>query len=224
MKDETIIQQGDIRFLSKITASCTHEVRNALAIISELSGLIEDELRFGKSDNPFSKKELESFAATLKEQTGRANQILLKLNHFAHSAEETGLTLLDLGTMINNMIFFSNRMAGLKRITLKTAFSPEPLSLKSYPFKLQHAIFLCIQKAIELSVMRGQVTITFNKFTNGVEVSVIVDSATVQDKSETINEISLPPELAVQPGSKISISHLQNNSLAINLTVPFSPE
>jgi signal transduction histidine kinase len=223
MKEETIIQQRDIKFLSKITASCTHEIRNALAIISELSGLIEDELRFGQGDNPFSKKELASFADTLKEQTGRANQILLKLNLFAHSAEETGLTSLDLGTMINNIVFFSNRMAGLKRITLKTAFSPEPLSLKSYPFKLQHAIFLCIQKAIELSVMRGQVTITFNKLTNGAEISVIVDSATGQANSEAIQKLSLPSELAVLC-SKVSISYLQNNSLIINLTVPFSPE
>ena len=68
-----------------ISASVSHELKNALAIINENAGLLEDLSFMAEKGLPLEPAKLKSLAASIGKQIQRADGIIRNMNHFAHS-------------------------------------------------------------------------------------------------------------------------------------------
>ena len=53
-KNENMLADAGMKFFGKMTASATHEIKNALAIINESAGLLEDLSIMASKDHPLS--------------------------------------------------------------------------------------------------------------------------------------------------------------------------
>ena len=98
-----------VRFIGRITASATHDLKNVLAIINENAGLLQDLSRMAEQ-GMLSPERLAAASAKIGEQVGRGDVILKNLNELAHSQDQDQ-TQVDLGRM-------ADLAAGLMRRTM----------------------------------------------------------------------------------------------------------
>ncbi len=91
-------EQG-IEFFGRMTASISHEIKNTLAIVNENAGLLGDLALLMDKGRPLSPERLTTLAGNIRRQVQRADDIIRRLNRFAHSAHEPAASV-DLGLQL----------------------------------------------------------------------------------------------------------------------------
>ena len=71
-----------------MSASISHEIKNALAIINESAGLLEDFSLLAEKGRPIDPERLKLLAQSVLKQVQRADGLVKKMNRFAHSADD----------------------------------------------------------------------------------------------------------------------------------------
>jgi signal transduction histidine kinase len=206
------LQQNDIAFLGAVTASCSHEIKNALAVMAELGGLIEDETL---GDGTLNKEEFRGYAATLKEQVHKANQTIQKLHELAHCAQKNALTNLEFSSTLDTTLFFLKPIAAKKKIALTATRPPKSFYFISYALQIQQALFLCIRHALDLSVPNGQVTVSASPLENPSKIDVLIEFTANQESKSPL----LPADLELFLNAKATLNCSQPNQLTINLQI-----
>lgn len=147
---ERMNRQGDreARFMGRITAGMTHEIRNVLAIVRESAGLLEDIMALPES-NAFPQKERCSRAlAVIQKQVERGVELVGRLNRFAHSMDESWGTV-DLGELLDHISGLLARQARTKKIELRPRMQREGISVSTDPFCLSMLICCCIEHCMQ---------------------------------------------------------------------------
>jgi C4-dicarboxylate-specific signal transduction histidine kinase len=159
-----------LNFFGRISASVTHELNNVLAIIEQTGGLLEDLLASHPEGQPIAREQLEKIAGRIEEQSARGTEIVKRLNMFAHSIDESEVSF-EVGSTIENLCALTERLAGLKRVSL-TARTEEPLTLVGNPFGFQQGLFLAIQLCLLAAQEGDTITITSERLAPGLAVHV----------------------------------------------------
>ena len=110
---ETIAREG-FQFFGKMSASISHEIKNALAIINESAGLLEDFSLLAEKGRPIDPERLKLLARSVSKQVQRADGLVKKMNRFAHSADDA-IRIFDLGEILDlvvSLVQRSGRHAG----------------------------------------------------------------------------------------------------------------
>jgi len=84
----TVLGETGLRFFGKMSAANAHEIKNALAIINENAGLLEDLVLFAEQGAPLDPERLKRLAKTIKQQVARADEIAKSTNRFSHSIDQ----------------------------------------------------------------------------------------------------------------------------------------
>jgi signal transduction histidine kinase len=145
-----VIRQEDkeLLFMGKITGSITHDLNNVLATIEMNSALIQDIFSLSP-DSLFTKQErIPRAFRTIDNQVNRGVELTNRLNSFAHIVDEVE-TNVDLNEMTRQIAFLSERFARLKQVDLKVVTHNQPLLLIQQPFKIQMALFFCLELILE---------------------------------------------------------------------------
>jgi phosphoglycerate-specific signal transduction histidine kinase len=156
---DNIIQEGPMRpdgdaigemglqFFGKISASISHEIRNALAIINESAGLLEDLVTLPGRGKPLNPERLTSLAQQVRRQIKRADGIIDKMNRFAHSVDEP-VKDIDLKKIVELVSSLCQRFATMRKVTLTVEGDETPLVIRTNPFLLENFIYLCLDFAM----------------------------------------------------------------------------
>ncbi len=136
-------EQG-IEFFGRMTASISHEIKNALAIVNENAGLLGDLALLMDKGRPLSPERLTTLAGNIRRQVQRADDIIRRLNRFAHSAHEPAASV-DLGEVLAFTLALAERLATMKGITLSLA-AGEPVTVEVRPFVLENLLWLCLEQ------------------------------------------------------------------------------
>ncbi|MDX9833938.1 MAG: histidine kinase dimerization/phospho-acceptor domain-containing protein [Desulfobulbus sp.] len=142
--DQDTTSDLGIGFFGNMTASISHEIKNALAIVNENAGLLGDLALLMDKGRPLSAERLTTIAGNIRRQVQRADDIIRRLNRFAHSAHEPA-TRIDLREVLAFTVALAERLATMKGITLVLA-AGEPVSLVIRPFVLENLLWLCLQR------------------------------------------------------------------------------
>lgn len=129
----------EIKFLSKLTASMTHEIRNVFTITQEACGLISDLLDF--SDEKIGKEKLEKILSKIQNQTERGIKLINYLNRLSHLYEEPfkNIDLIDILDLIAGL---TRHLMSSKQVKLELKTSSfTPLKVNTSPFYLSMAIY-----------------------------------------------------------------------------------
>ena len=136
-------EQG-IEFFGRMTASISHEIKNALAIVNENAGLLGDLALLMDKGRPLSPERLTTLAGNIRRQVQRADDIIRRLNRFAHSAHEPAASA-DLGQVLAFTVALADRLATMKGVTL-TVDAGEPVTVEVRPFVLENLLWFCLQQ------------------------------------------------------------------------------
>lgn len=111
-------------FIARMTASTTHELRNALAVVKESAGLVDDltvALQQGRPANP---DKMLGATRRIDAQVARAADLLTSLSRMAHGLDHAEERI-DLVQHARHVVFLCQRFARLRRSRLElTADGP----------------------------------------------------------------------------------------------------
>jgi signal transduction histidine kinase len=138
-----ILGEAGLQFFGKMSASISHEIKNALAIINESAGLLEDLSLRAEKGIPVEPERLKKQAGNILKQIRRADGIIQNMNKFAHSIDEPTKNI-DIGESVSLVAGLSGRFAMMKGITVEMQPPASPIVIHSSPFFLGNLLYLCL--------------------------------------------------------------------------------
>jgi signal transduction histidine kinase len=176
------IGECGLHCFGSISASISHELKNALAIINENAGLLEDLSFMAEKGLPLDPTRLKSLAANIAKQIQRADGIIRNMNQFAHSADEA-VKCIDLGETLTLTIKLTSRLAAMKSVTLH--FNPplQPICVTTRLFYFENLIWLCLKEIFERTGVSKELTLTLRPQPEGAAVIVSPVDALLTDAS-----------------------------------------
>lgn len=152
-----------------ISASVSHELKNALAIINENAGLLEDLSFMAEKGLPLDPAKLKSIAANIGKQIQRADGIIRNMNRFAHSTDDT-VKRIDLGETMALTVALSSRLAAMKCVTLIFKPPTQTIYVTTHLFYLENLIWLYIKEILERTDTEKEITLTLRAQQEGAAV------------------------------------------------------
>lgn len=189
---EGMNRQGDreAKFMGRITAGMTHEIRNVLAVMRESAGLMEDIMSLPESGSFPHKERFSKALGVIQQQVERAVELVGRLNRFAHSMDELRATV-DLGELLEQISALLARKARNSRVQLKAKVQGEGIRVSTDPFALSMLICCCIEHCLEGLGQEGVLELTALREAGGTLLKIGPSPFEAQGEQKT----GLPPEL-----------------------------
>jgi len=140
---ETIAREG-FQFFGKMSASISHEIKNALAIINESAGLLEDFSLLADKGRPIDPERLKGLAQSVLKQVQRADGLVKKMNRFAHSADDA-IRIFDVGEALDLVISLVQRLAAMREARVELVLPDHPVMAVTNLFLIENIIWLCLE-------------------------------------------------------------------------------
>ena len=147
------------RFISRINASLTHELRNVLAVIRETGGLLQDILSMQAPEKDTALR-IQQGLGSIQDQVLRASGLLDRMNRFAHATdhEEESLDLRETATAFFRL---TERFCRMAQISLDVETEGPEIRIRISRFYLFSALFQALESC--LSLPEGStVTVSFS--------------------------------------------------------------
>jgi C4-dicarboxylate-specific signal transduction histidine kinase len=163
-------------FMGIILANFTHELRNHLSVVKELSGLQQDLIKIDQTvrDLPELVKTFES----IDDQISHAIQLAGFLNRFAHrmDSEESFYSVIE---VLDELMVLVHRLARQKMVTLQTDFAASVPRVVGSPANLQMLVFFLLDEKIRGLAPHSVIQIKVREEHGGVVVSIVSEEASL---------------------------------------------
>jgi len=218
VSEEKLLREKGLAFFGSITASFSHEINNVMAIIAELSGLMEDLLRVADQGHPPPLERFRGISERIGTQVKRGEGMIKRLNRFAHTMDEPVKTI-DTTRLLEDLVALSERPRTRRRARLETRFPEETILLVSNPFLLQQAIFSCIELVLAASRDNQLLRLILEKQDGGARITVAGEDPIVKTDEAAL---SFLPILMEELGGKVEVISTGNGGLSLVLSLPYS--
>ena len=186
-----VLGETGLRFFGTMSAANAHEIKNALAVINENAGLLEDLVMLAERGLPLDPERLKRLASKIKQQVARADEIAKSTNRFSHSVDhDHGPAHLE--RSLNLVKTMAMRFATQRHIGIEIVPCSSSITMAVKPFMLLHLLWLCLSCAMEATNAEKtiQVEISQTAETNQVRFGPLshLDGSTVtalKDSPET---------------------------------------
>ncbi|NIP42812.1 MAG: HAMP domain-containing histidine kinase [candidate division Zixibacteria bacterium] len=215
-KGQRDTKSESLEFFGSITASVTHELMNVIAIINELTGLLDDMRYSAEQGQIIEGDRLESLHERLARQVNRGEKIIKRLNKFAHSADHE-MTAFDLNEVLLNLVGLMQRLADMKKIRLIHEPSPNELACIGNPFELQHLIFRCSRMLLNTAKEDSTMSLEVQKQEDLYAITVFCSD--ISDRGPDPDDLALVKDLAVIQGWTL-LSNREDGKFSFILTIP----
>ncbi|MCP4372689.1 MAG: hypothetical protein GY797_31955 [Deltaproteobacteria bacterium] len=166
---ENLLAKTGLEFFGRMSASVTHEIKNALAIINENAGLLEDIVLMAGKGLDVSPERLQRLARTVGAQVGRADDVVKMMNHFSHSIDHF-VELVDLSQVATDVCDLFDRLFQMRGVKLKTIAPPEPVVVTASRFYLQNILWCCLDWATSARSEKRTISLVPEKKENGARI------------------------------------------------------
>jgi C4-dicarboxylate-specific signal transduction histidine kinase len=167
--DWEIIGKEGLRFFGKMSASISHEIKNVLAIINENAGLLEDLALMAEKGRPVDMDRFRTVAGKIRNQVVRADDIVKKLNRFAHSVDDFKGEV-DLNDALKLVMALSRRLFDMQGVSLEQSSVYNPVLITTTPFVLQNLLWLCLSFVVEVTGDEKKVHLLVEKLESGARI------------------------------------------------------
>ena len=135
-----------LSFFGSMTASISHEIKNALAIINENAGLLGDLALLATKGRELSPDRLHSLSENIRRQVQRADEIIRRLNRFAHSAHEPE-ALTSMQEIFDFTAALTARLAAMKSVTV-TVTQGAAIQATVRSFVVENLLWICLKEVL----------------------------------------------------------------------------
>jgi signal transduction histidine kinase len=157
-----------LSFFGTMTASISHETKNALAVINENAGLLGDLVALSEKGRPLDPERLKTISENIRRRVQSADDIVRRLNRFAHSANQPVVTT-GIRDVLACAIALFERLATMKGVTLTLA-DGEDIELQTLPFVIENLLWICLKNVF--LVANGTQSVVLGAQREGTEVVV----------------------------------------------------
>lgn len=169
MRSLNPIEHIGLAFFGRVSASISHEIKNALAIINENAGLLEDLALLAQQGVPLSSERLQRLSNAIRKQVERSDRIVKKMNRFAHSTDQT-VQRIDLYQTLVFMADLCDRLTAMHQVTLTVASPEKPVIVTTDLFHLEHLIWGCIDFMARTAKAGDALGISLYDAASGVQI------------------------------------------------------
>jgi signal transduction histidine kinase len=206
-----------LRFIGKILAGFTHEIKNYLAIIKESAGLIGDMVKIGKMSASDIPEYLDTIDA-IEDQIEKATEKFTCLNRFSHRMDAQ-ISTFNLNECLEELISLMSRFAKQKNVLLETDFSKAIPPIQSNPSMLQLLIFSFLEEKITGLEKNGRIMVKATLADKSVVIQIIQEGTLFESGPGTEPMFyQMRSDIATQLGGSIS----QDKETVITLPVSMS--
>lgn len=145
-----MIGETGLHFFGKMSATNCHDIKNALAIINENIGLLQDFILMSEKGMAIDPGRLKTLAEKVVKQVWRADGFVKNMSRFAHSVDEPVVNV-DLNEILELVKMLSSRFVSMRGVTLKPEPSTNPVVVTTNPFLLENLVWLCLDFAMEVA-------------------------------------------------------------------------
>ena len=124
------------------------QIKNALAVISESAGLMEDLLLATERGMPLDESRLKKSIKRIQAHVERGDGIIRNMNAFAHSVDQQ-FRQSDVSQVMLLSAALVKRMLDMQGISLNTATPSDPVFVTTAPFFLKNLTWLLLEFAAE---------------------------------------------------------------------------
>ena len=203
-----------LRFFGEMSAANAHEIKNALAVINENAGLLEDLVGMADKGAQLELSRLKRLAAKIKQQVARADHIAKSSNRFSHSVDKCNGSA-DLEQSLILITDMATRFATLRDVHLQLEAIDASITLQVRPFILLHLLWLCLHAAIK-AAEKGQVLIVTASKSNG---AIEIRYGPLQGLKESfVLDLRTSPEMRILLRTLGGALSMEENAAALMLS------
>ncbi len=181
-KQEQDLRLLQLRFIGKILAGFTHEIKNHLAIVKESAGLMGDMIQIGKTAENDSSQYLE-IIRSIEEQIERAIVHFTYLNRFSHRMD-TPLSSFNINDSMEELTALLHRFANQKRISFEKDFRKDLPSINSSPAILQFLVFNFLEDKMSKLDKNSRIIIKTDLINGSVAIRIIPEGNVLETETE----------------------------------------
>jgi light-regulated signal transduction histidine kinase (bacteriophytochrome) len=181
-----VMGKAGLAFFGKISASISHELKNALSIINESAGLLED-LTLMAQKGAVDPNRLLSTAKRIQLQVVRSDQIIQNMNTFSHSIDRP-LLRLDIRDLLACLLAVTRRITDMKGIKISYDPGDAPISITTAPFFLMTLLWHLLEVVIWHAGDCKTVVCAVTKAGKSVEIRFTCPDTLITDKKEGVQD------------------------------------
>ena len=178
------IGQEELQYFGKVSASVTHELKNVLAILNENAGLLQDFAAMAEQGQPLDPERIWRLAATMLTQINRGDDIIKRMNRFAHSADDKHATV-ELGELVTMVVELFGRTATNRGITVEVKSAIEAVHINTDPFALETLLGGLLYRITESAPDANPLTLVLDSQVDGAQLKL----TGLAEQADIINSI-----------------------------------
>jgi len=167
------LREAQLRFIGKILATLSHELKNHLAIIKEYSGLIQDLVEAGKMPAAGPADQYVSSVHSIHRQIDKTLELLRFFNRFSHRMD-TSQSVYGVNEAVEELLALIYRLANQKKILLESDFHPALPQVAGNPALLQFSLFCLIDDAMSRLEKNGSLVLRTGLTKDAITITLIV--------------------------------------------------
>jgi light-regulated signal transduction histidine kinase (bacteriophytochrome) len=189
----TPAEEKALQFFGKLSASVSHDLKNALSIINESAGLLEDFCLMSQRGMDVDMERVAKVAGTIMGQVNRADQFLRSFNLFAHCVDRTVYPA-DLGEVLDTLNQLAKRLFASWEISTEVRLPDKPVILTTRPLLVQTLIWAGVEWARQFLGDNRQMVLSVESNRSGAVVMIgplenLPDQADGREPSLSADEI-----------------------------------
>lgn len=126
----------ELQYFGKVSASVSHELKNVLAILNENAGLLQDFAAMTAQGQALDPERIQRLAGTMLEQINRGDEIIKRMNRFAHSADNNRATV-DVNELVTMVVELFGRTATNRGVKVEVKAPATTVNINTDPFALE---------------------------------------------------------------------------------------
>ncbi len=219
---ENLLREKQLQSHGRLLSGFSHDLKNHLAIINESKGLLQDYIEMGMITDEELSGKLGGILVQLDRRIGMITKMAQHLNSFGHRFDTPSSTF-DLNELLNEQLFFLQRSAKLKQISLTTAIPESKVSVNSYPSLLQFIFLQLFDTALNRLHENDRMTISTKQQNGDAAIHLSLKSksppSTAADSALNTPEIKLCME---KIGARIAIDSMDRHCQEMVVTLPMA--
>ncbi|MDM8537351.1 hypothetical protein QUF70_11395 [Desulfobacterales bacterium HSG17] len=170
--EQGLLDKTDLQFFGKVSASVSHDFKNALAVINENAGLLQDLVLMSEKGVPLNPERVKAVAEKVKERVSMADGMVKNFNRFSHSVD-TSVTEIDLSEYLELLIDLSKRIASKHGMTILFDRPESQIMLKTSPFYLICLCWQCLETAMKFAENSNEISIIMETAENNIRICFV---------------------------------------------------
>ncbi|QTA82931.1 Uncharacterized protein dnl_53170 [Desulfonema limicola] len=169
---ETLADRIDLQFFGRVSASVSHDFKNALAVINENAGLLQDLVLMSEKGIPLNPERVKAVAEKVRERVSIADSMVKNFNKFTHSVD-THVIEIELIEYIELLVELSRRTASKYGTAVLFNRPQTQVMIKTSPFYLTCLCWHCLEAAMKSGENTKTISIIIETAEDGIRICFV---------------------------------------------------